>query len=92
MDDPPAPEPVAEERGERRDDRGGQQPDQGDDPNCSRTAGSKNSALDGAEVPPPPITMCTVPFVVSTVDRSVATGTGVSVSLGCWPRIGWERS
>jgi hypothetical protein len=57
-----------------------------------QAAGSKNSPLDGTEVPPPPITMCTVPFDVSTVDSSVATGIGVSVSFGDAPRIGCERS
>src|SRR4051812_40817520 len=57
-----------------------------------QAAGSKNSALDGTDVPPPPITRCTVPFEVSTMDGSVATGTGVSVSLACWPRMGWDRS
>ncbi|MFF2149190.1 hypothetical protein [Kitasatospora sp. NPDC058190] len=52
----------------------------------------KKSLLEGAEVPPPPMTMWTVPRVVSTVSVSVAAGIGVRVSVGCWPRIGWERS
>ncbi len=54
--------------------------------------GLKKSWLDGAEVPPPPITMWTVPLVVSMVRVPVATGIGVRVSVGCWPRMGCERS
>jgi hypothetical protein len=54
--------------------------------------GLKNSVFDGADVPPPPMTMCTVPLVVSITSVAVAAGTGVSVAFSSRPRIGCERS
>ena len=54
--------------------------------------GLNSSPFDGADVPPPPMTMCTVPLVVSTTSVRVPAGIGVSVALACWPRIGCERS
>ena len=54
--------------------------------------GSKNSAFDGADVPPPPMTMCTVPLLVSITSVVVAAATGVRVAFASWPRIGCERS
>jgi len=53
---------------------------------------SNRTSIDGIEVPPPPMTMCTVPAVVSTTSVRVATGFGVMVSLGWCPRMGWDRS
>jgi hypothetical protein len=39
--------------------------------------GSKNSWFDGTDVPPPPMTMCTVPLVVSITSVAVAAGMGI---------------
>jgi len=50
--------------------------------------GLKNSRFDGTDVPPPPMTMCTVPLVVSITSVTFATGTGVRVAFDVWPRIG----
>ncbi len=52
----------------------------------------KNSWFDGTDVPPPPRTMWTVPWVVSTTSVRVVAGSGVRAWLFWCPRIGWERS
>src|SRR5262249_2005884 len=54
--------------------------------------GLKNNWFDGKDVPPPPITMCTVPLVVSITSVAVAARIGVRVRFYCWPRIGCDRS
>ena len=46
----------------------------------------------GAEVPPPPMTRCTVPRVVSMRSARVSTGIGVRVSVASVPRTGCDRS
>ena len=48
--------------------------------------------MDGTEVPPPPITMWTVPLVVSITSVAVAAGMGVRVWFAWAPRTGWEGS
>jgi hypothetical protein len=54
--------------------------------------GSKNSSLDGSDVPPPPSTICTAPLVLSMMSIAVDRGIGVSVRSDSQPRIGWQRS
>jgi hypothetical protein len=49
-------------------------------------------AFDGVEVPPPPMTRCTVPALVSITPVLVSTGIGILVSASCIPRTGCERS
>lgn len=64
-------------------------PDRGQHPG---PRGENSSWLEGEDVPPPPITMCTVPLPVSSTPVLVWVGIGVRVSVGCCPRIGCERS
>ena len=54
--------------------------------------GLKNSWFDGTDVPPAPMTMCSVPLVVSITSVVVATDTGVRVALDSRPRIECEHS
>ena len=46
----------------------------------------------GADVPPPPMTRCTVPLVESMSSLRVSTGIGVRVSVPSVPRSGCDRS
>src|SRR5258708_10745155 len=54
--------------------------------------GLKNNLLDGTDVPPPPMTMCTVPLLVSITSVAGAAGAGVRGAFASRPRIRGQRS